>query len=61
MRQRLARVGRTVGSCMLTAGGLSVDGSRLPSFGERHKKHRLFAHYMMRGVARDCLHDRVAF
>ena len=34
------------------AGGLSVDGSRLPSFGEGHKKNRLVAHYMMHGVAR---------
>ena len=60
MHQRLARAGRTVGSCMLTAGGLSVDGSRLLLFGDIRKKGRVFELGMMRGVARDCLHDRVA-
>ena len=60
MHQRLARAGRTVGSCILMAGGLSVDGSRLPTFGEGHKKNRLVAHYMMHGVARVYLHVRLA-
>ena len=45
---------------MLTAGGLSVDGSRLLLFGDIRKKGRVFELGMMRGVARDCLHDRVA-